>query len=385
MISIPKPPSIHDLEPLESGGTTARVGFAYQDHIAADFCVEMIMQTNGTLAAVWCEVLDDITLVWKEAGQEHIEFVQVKSDQGDTLWTLHQLCDREKGAVGSSILEKSLKHARCHEPHRFRLVTSDRTKKDLHLLTLPRDAPDRQHGQAAMDKLAASIIAQLPGADSDGPRGIQFWLRSMLWDVRGTQQDVQNATTRRLGRYLYEVFTVSAPDHIEAIYDLVLRTVWKAANERVPRPFTEKKVLFDQLVSEVRSKVNDLLRPHAAAGGPPLRQALGRIGLPDMDIQNIMFRQSAFRAEQRRSAYLNLKDLDQIAKAVEDTLHDLRLQYAAGKFQDTPLQFHERCRKELEALHGGMAPETRPPLSHLVCTMYELVNRKVHSFQPDGS
>jgi hypothetical protein len=380
----PKPPSIHDLEPLESGGTTARVGFAYQDHIAANFCVEMML-TNGTLAAVWCEVLDDITLVWTEAGQEHIEFVQVKSDQGDTLWTLHGLCGREKEAVGTSILEKSLKHARCHEPHRFRLVTTDRTKKELHLLTLPREAPDRQLGQVAMEELAATIIARLPGADSDGPRGIRFWLRSMHWDVRGTQQDVQNATARRLGHYLYEVFTVSAPDHIEAIYDLVLRTVWKAANERVPKPFTEKKVLFSQLLSEVRSKVNDLRHPHAAAGGPPLRQALGRIGLPDMDIQNIMFRQNAFRAEQRRSMYLTLKNQEQLAKAVEDTLHSLRLQYAAGVFQDTPLRFHERCRKELEALHGGMAPETRPPLSHLVCIMYELVNRKVHSFRRDGS
>jgi hypothetical protein len=384
VLPAPKPPSIHDLEPLESGGTTARVGFAYQDHIAADFCVEMML-SGGTLAAVWCEVLDDITLVWTTAGQEHIEFVQVKSDQGETLWTVPQLCEREKNGVGTSILEKSLKHARCHEPCRFRLVTSDRTKKELHLLTLPHDAPDRQPGQAAMDELVTAIIARLPGADSDGPRGIRFWLRSMLWDVRGTQQDVQNATTRRLGHYLYEVFTVSAPDHIEAIYDLVLRTVWKAANERVPKPFTEKKILFNQVLSEVRSKVNDLLRPHAAAGGSPLRQALGRIGLPDMDIQNIMLRQTAFRAEQRRSAYLTFKDQEQTARAVEDTLHDLRLQYAAGVFQDTPLQFHERCRKELEALHGGMAPETRPPLSHLVCTMYELVNRKVHSFQRDGS
>ncbi|WP_426730670.1 dsDNA nuclease domain-containing protein [Myxococcus faecalis] len=380
----PKPPSIHDLEPLESGGTTARVGFAYQDHIAADFCVEMML-THGTLTAVWCEVLDDITLVWTEAGGEHIEFVQVKSDQGETLWTVPQLCEREKNAVGASILEKSLKHARCHEPCRFRLVTTDRTKKELHPLTLPREAPDRQPGQTAMDELGAAIIARLPEVDSDGPRGIRFWLRSVFWDVRGTQQDVQNATTRRLGQYLYEVFTVSAPDHIDAIYDLVLHTVWKAANERVPKPFTEKKVLFSQLLSEVQSKVNDLLRPHAAAGGPPLRQALSRIGLPDMDIQNIMFRQRAFRTEHRRSAYLALKDQERIAKAVEDTLHDLRLQYAAGVFQDTPLQFHQRCRKELEALHAAMAPEARPPLEHLMCAMYELVSRKVHSFQRDGS
>ncbi|MBN1203846.1 MAG: DUF4297 domain-containing protein [Myxococcaceae bacterium] len=384
MLPTPKPPSIHDLEPLESGGTTARVGFAYQDHVAADFCVEM-MQTHGTLAAVWCEVLDDITLVWTDAGQEHIEFVQVKSDQGDTLWTVPALCGREKDAVGTSILEKSLKHARCHEPHRFRLVTSDRTKKELHHLTLPRDAPDRQPGQAAIDELAAAIIARLPGADSDGPSGIRFWLRSMFWDVRGTQQDVQNATTRRLGHYLYEVFTISAPDHIEAIYDLVLHTVWKAANERVPKPFTEKKILFNQLLSEVRSKVNDLLRPHAAAGGSPLRQALARIGLPEMDIQNILFRQNAFRADQRRSAYLTLKDREQIARMVEDTLHSLRLRYAAGRFKDTPLQFHLRCLQELEALHGGMAPDTRPPVSYLVGSMYELVNRKVHSYQRDGS
>lgn len=54
-------PSIFDLVPLEHGGPIARAGFLYQDHIAAKYCVEMLR--DPALEEVWCETLDDITLL----------------------------------------------------------------------------------------------------------------------------------------------------------------------------------------------------------------------------------------------------------------------------------------------------------------------------------
>ena len=42
-------------------GPIARAGFLYQDHIAARFCIEMLIDT--ALEEVWCETLEDITLI----------------------------------------------------------------------------------------------------------------------------------------------------------------------------------------------------------------------------------------------------------------------------------------------------------------------------------
>lgn len=53
-----------------------RHGFLYQDHVAVSFCVEML--TDGQIDAVWCEVHDDITLLFTEQGEQ---FRGVRSGQ----------------------------------------------------------------------------------------------------------------------------------------------------------------------------------------------------------------------------------------------------------------------------------------------------------------
>jgi hypothetical protein len=59
--------SIYDLAPLEHGGIDNRKGIDFQDHVAADFCLDMILD-NG-LKEVWCETQDDITLIWNREGK----------------------------------------------------------------------------------------------------------------------------------------------------------------------------------------------------------------------------------------------------------------------------------------------------------------------------
>jgi hypothetical protein len=90
-------PSIHDLPPLEQGGPIARAGFLYQDHIGARFCIEMLRNTK--LAAVWCETLDDITLIWTDCGEATAEFVQVKSNDLGQMWSVALLCDGGKASI----------------------------------------------------------------------------------------------------------------------------------------------------------------------------------------------------------------------------------------------------------------------------------------------
>jgi hypothetical protein len=40
--------SIHELEPLECGGTANRQGLLFQDHVAAGFCIDMLL-FNGLI------------------------------------------------------------------------------------------------------------------------------------------------------------------------------------------------------------------------------------------------------------------------------------------------------------------------------------------------
>ena len=83
-MSQPLPTSIFDLPPLETGGVESREGLAFQDHVAAGFCLEMLL--DPTLEEVWCETQDDITLIRKPNGKIQVEFVQVKRNENDQLW-----------------------------------------------------------------------------------------------------------------------------------------------------------------------------------------------------------------------------------------------------------------------------------------------------------
>src|SRR5262245_14148823 len=117
--------SIFDLEPLEQGGQIARSGFSFQDHVAAHLALEMI--ADASLREVWCETQDDVTLIWQtNPSSIEVEFVQVKSNDLNQLWTAAKVCERDKpkesqsasgkDGAGRSIIERSFANDRCLEP-----------------------------------------------------------------------------------------------------------------------------------------------------------------------------------------------------------------------------------------------------------------------------
>ena len=143
--------SIYNLVPLETGGTLNRIGIGFQDHIAAGFCLDML--TDERLLEVWCESQDDITLIWEVAGQIKVEFVQVKSNELNQLWSVATICNREGKGVGHSILEKSLANDRCEEACCFRIVTTRPVQDELKLLTYPLDSPYRKTAKEGSENL----------------------------------------------------------------------------------------------------------------------------------------------------------------------------------------------------------------------------------------
>src|SRR5437764_2305275 len=100
--------SIHEIPLPTTGGIPARKGFDLQDHVAASYCIQMISETR--IKEVWNEAHDDVTLIWQTGTEEEVEFIQVKSNELDQLWSIALLCQRDSSAKtkeGTSIFDRS--------------------------------------------------------------------------------------------------------------------------------------------------------------------------------------------------------------------------------------------------------------------------------------
>ncbi len=193
-------PSIHDLGPLEQGGPVARTGFVYQDHVAARFCIDMLR--NARLVAVWCETLDDITLLWMgENGQVTVEFVQVKSNDLGQMWSVALICDGGKG----SLVARSLAQHRCHEPCCFRVVTRVGVQPDLRVLLLSRDHTDRCIGNAAVLALHRAIEEHLKDFYSPGGWSASAWIGHTYWDIAESESAIEHSNLLRLDEWLEQI------------------------------------------------------------------------------------------------------------------------------------------------------------------------------------
>jgi hypothetical protein len=79
-------PSIDDHQPDEEGGPTARSGLAYQDEIVVGIFLDMI--ADPSIQKVHCETHDDIVVKRLAADVDTVEYVQVKSNEPDKLWSV---------------------------------------------------------------------------------------------------------------------------------------------------------------------------------------------------------------------------------------------------------------------------------------------------------
>jgi Cap4-like dsDNA endonuclease family protein len=180
-------PSIFEVAPLEQGGPIVRTGFLYQDHIAARFCIQML--EDETLEEVWCEALDDITLVWRCKENVSVEFVQVKAADIPQMWSVAMICDGYK----KSLIGKSLAQHRCAEPCRFRIVTRIGVHPDLKFLMRQRDTKERCIGHSDICALHRKIGQELDGLHSDVGWSPSNWLEHTLWDVAESEAAVDGA------------------------------------------------------------------------------------------------------------------------------------------------------------------------------------------------
>jgi hypothetical protein len=376
-------PSIHDLSPLERGGVVARHGFDVQDHVAAGFFLSLLDTSN--LLEVWCETHDDITLIWAHSSGQEVEFVQVKSNELDQLWSISKLCDREKKEKalqdGTSIYERSLANDRCKEPCRFRLVTCRPANAELAILTLPHTAPNRIAKQKDIDSLSKEIEHKANGFRSRNGNGSSFWLCRLFWDVRHSLESTKNANLDKLRRLAEQQGEYLFSDQLDDFYDTILTKVRTAASADWGLDPGQKKFPKSTIADWFKKELARRLHSIPTMGGSALKGKMLQAGIADSEIESSLETRRHYLAERLRPQYLSLAERDHVEGEVTATLHALRARLDAGELSDSGVEFHATCISALQSLQGRLSTSRPVPLAFLFGCMYSIADRCTHRFR----
>lgn len=368
-------PSIHELLPLEQGGPVARTGFLYQDHVAARFCIDML--GNASLVGVWCETLDDITLLWLDAdGGLTIEFVQVKSNELAQMWSVALLCEEGK----ASILAHSLAQHRCKEPCCFRIVTRVGVSDELSLLVLQRGHPARCISNEKVRLLHKDIEKRLEDYCSPAGWSASAWLGHVHWDVAESESALENANLLMLDRWLEENGEPLFNDQRAELYSHILGRVVKASalkNEYA----ADKKFDKDSHRAWVLDEVQRI-RGHAPTkAGKILKGKMENAQIAESAIQNALELRLAYRQRVIQPKYQQEQEYRNADLELRAALQHLVAKLDAGLLVASGTKFHAMC---LDAAIEVRDQYTNVELSFLHGSMYSMTDRCRHRYLPAG-
>ena len=188
---------------------------------------------------VECETGDDIALRWDDGLIRRNEYVQVKTTDDNSKWSLTELCQRSPAsAKGTSLVERSLASEQFPGSSLFRFVTVRDVRSDLLPLKTARADRFASNVVDAFALLATRIAKKLPGATSPQGTTVGEWTNAMFWETIGggiesLRQENLNSMLR-LAEADGECLLVSAA---EQIYDdLVSLAVAAGDASRVQNP-----------------------------------------------------------------------------------------------------------------------------------------------------
>lgn len=374
-------PSIRDLLPLEQGGTAARRGFDYQDHVAASFCIDALLDER--VCEVWCETLDDITVLRRIDGCESAEFVQVKSDDLQHLWSPARLCAREKRGKkrvpGSSILEKSLAHDRCRETCTFRLVTTAAVREPLARLRMPRDHDRRRTDDAEFQHLEQDVGRRVGGFLSPAKNDHRFWLARCEWDVRSSVEDVTNRNLLALERALELQGLFLCADQRAELYQRLLQKARAAATADWTSDAAAKRIARGSLQAWLAQATKDARHP----GPRRLEKKLVDAGLDRGRIELAVEQRRAYLQTSLDHGFLAFPNSLRVVDEVQAVLVRERARLDTSATTIDGPTFHGQCVAALDQLHKAHAtsgPEPPVGLSSVLGCMYDVTNRCLHRF-----
>lgn len=340
------------------------------------------MLTNEALKEVWCETYDDIVLVWNIAEEESFEFVQVKAECHEQLWTPVLLCQRDKKKgepekPGTSIPERSLARDCCREKTSFRLVTSWEIRSELKILKLDRGHRDRASKTNEFQALLATLQDKLGDYSSAKGLGCSSWLERTMWQV-DPQHTLPEINKLKLLRALERTGLHIPSDSVGIVYDALLALVKTAAEK--PDSEREKKYLKAE---EVRAFIRQAAEPFPGLGpSEKLKSKLLNAGLPETECETAQELRRAYLKAIRTRSYLETGGTPLFANAILYQLLRLRTAHDSGELPAMEgIKFHALCLSRVdETIKSGVSAPDSPPVELGAGCMYDIVARCQHRF-----
>lgn len=379
--------SIHELLPIEIGGIVARKGFSFQDHVAVSFLLDMY--ENEELEQVWCETQDDVTLIKKKGSGECVEFIQAKSNELNHLWSVAELCKRSKKGsdgtknISASILERSLQYDRCKEPCCFRVITTIGPNKELSILKLSRNSPERERNSEKFDTLKQKIREKLPEAKSQKGNTTDYWVANTKWDARHDLYSVRNDNLLCIRKISENIGEYIASDQIEELYAKLLAKAVAAAMADWDEGADKKKICRGEFISWLIQLIQKAAHPGQEKAGTNLTKKMEWAGLQH-EIETAARLRRRYRESILQPRYMSSPERSVVEGEIESGLHKLRSNLDAQIIKDDGPSFHSRCLKEVSDIRSRLEKyrytKNVPPEHLMVGFMYNLTDRCPHRF-----
>jgi hypothetical protein len=369
--------SIHTLAIATTGGTPARQGFNLQDHVGAGFCVRMLI--DAALKEVWCEAHDDLTVIWDRTSGEEVEFVQVKGEEPNQLWSVALLCQpdgKSKAKSGTSILERSLGQHKCTEPCWFRLVTSRDVMDDLRGLTHPVGSPERAASKGALDSLSQAVSSKVNGFQSPNGKGVDFWVERAHWEVVHAVEAVSDRNRLSLSAALESRGVFLLGDQIAELYKKIVKQVFDASLSAIAEG---KKLRSEAVLKSILDNAEALVHP-PPVGGTRITEKMTAAELTVETIETAKQTRWLYRQRVLRDQYASPSEHRLVEGEVVARLNTLLNRLDTGELLDDGPTFHLRCQNSLAELYEADATAKKLGLSFLHGYMYNITDRCVHRF-----
>lgn len=336
------------------------------------------MLRNPNLAAVWCETLDDITLMWTaKGGGVTVEFVQVKSAELDQMWSIALICD---GGATKSVVARSLAQHRCHEPCCFRVVTRIGVMAELRVLQLDREHKDRCVANAVVRSLHQEIEKRLDGCYSDAGWSPSAWVGSTLWDVAESEDAIRASNLLQLEEWLDDIGETLFFDQRGELYDRILAAVVQAS--ALKREQADKKKLRREPYSSwVMSELHRVKGHAPTKGGKILTGKMQNALIDGSAIQNALSLRMAYRRRTITPKYQQQDDYKDAEMELTAELQGLVARLDAGFIEMNGAAFHAKC---LAAAEDVRTQFPGVELQFLCGFMYSMTDRCRHRFLPAG-
>lgn len=341
------------------------------------------MLLDERILQVWCETQDDVTIIWQNVCLgDWVEFIQVKSNDLDQLWSVAEICKKEKSKSGvgqaSSIIERSLAYDRCREPCRFRLVTLRPMNSELEVLGLPIGSPERAHAPS-LASLKLEFAKRAGNFSSPNGRNCSHWADNALWDVRHSIDTIESRNRLALQTAIETDGEFLVSDQIAELYVKVLAVVRDAATERNDR--SKKKLVRTQFIAWFRMAVQEAMHPGAAGGGANIRRKMLAAMIATDQIETALEEKRQYRLEVLTPQYLKLTERRKLEGEIRSKLQHLRAQLDAGELADDGPGFHANCLRTLDEVRRELTATMSPPTEIMQGFMYTLTDRCLHRFR----